>query len=136
MFRRCVLALVVTAAVLPVIDATSSDGPKGKKPAVRRPHLPGHRIYLTRRHGIHRVDYRVTAWQNVPAANRQAAQQIAKHYRSNGWSAQIAQPSKGVFVVKARMSRWRLATYSAHSRTAHAVAGLLRSQGYQARVRY
>jgi hypothetical protein len=98
--------------------------------------MPGYRTYLTHHHGWHRVDYRVDAWMNIPATDHNTAQAIAKHYRSYGWTTQVVQPVKGRFVVKAKMHRWRLATYAAHWRTAEAVAGLLRSQGYQARVVY
>lgn len=135
MLVRSLATLLAGVILVPAL--ASSQPPKAKHPpSAARPHLPGHRIYLTHRHGWHRVDYRVTAWQVVPAANHQAAQQIARMYRSRGWSATVQQPVKGRFVVRAKLSRWQLATYAAHLRTAESVAGLLRSQGYQARVRY
>ena len=132
MFRRCLLSALCVVALIPCVIAL--DGPKGRQPGMR-PILPGHRVYLAHRHGWHKVEYRVSAWQVVPAANRQTAQATGKQFRANGWSAQVVQPTKGQFAVKAKLSRWRLATYSPHVRTANAVAGLLRAQGYQARVR-
>lgn len=129
------LALCLSV-VVPLITAEASSGVPPQQPRNVRPYLPGYRTYLTHRHGWHRVDYRVNAWVNIPAANRDAANTLAKQYRSHGWTTQIAQPSKGVFIMKAKMNRWQLATYSANLRTAEGVAILLRSQGYQARVAY
>src|SRR4051812_43798132 len=92
--------------------------PAGQKSAAQgaRPYLPGYHTYLIHHHGWHRVDYKVNAWVNVPAANQAAAHTVAKNYRMHGWTTQIVQPSKGNFVVKARLHRWRTATYTGHLR--------------------
>ncbi|MFT3883087.1 MAG: hypothetical protein QM703_25975 [Gemmatales bacterium] len=112
--------------------------PAGQKSAAQgaRPYLPGYHTYLLHRHGWHRVDYKVSAWVNLPAANQAAAKTLAKNYRMHGWTTQIVQPSKGTFVVKARLNRWRTATYTGHLRIAEGIAMMLRYQGYQARVAY
>ena len=129
-------------------ESANTIDPQGQKPVAPKPagqksaasgacpYMPGYRTYLIHRHGWHRVDYKVHAWVNVPAANQATAKNVAKNYRMHGWTTQIVQPSKGVFVVKARLSRWRTATYAGHLRTAESIAMMLRYQGYQARVAY
>jgi hypothetical protein len=133
MLRRATLVLATLA--IPLLTATAS-GPSGSQSRAARPYLPGYRVFWTHHHGWHRVDYRVDAWINIPATDQNTANLVAKHYRSHGWTTQTVQPTKGLFVVKAKMHRWQLATYTAHLRTAEAVAGLIRSQGYQAHVVY
>jgi hypothetical protein len=129
-----ILVTISFFAILPMLSASAGTG--GKQAHAAKPYLPGHRIYLTHRHGWHRVDYKVSAWVNVPVRDQGTAHLVARNYRLQGWTTQIVQPNKGVFVVKAKLQRWRLATYAAHLRTAESVAGLLRSQGYQARLAY
>jgi len=133
MFRQSLIGLAVLMLFPMLADSSGSSGNQAHS---ARHYMPGYRVYLTHHHCWHRVDYRVDAWMNVPATDQNTANQIAKHFRSYGWTTQTVQTGKGVYVVKAKMYRWRLATYSAHWRTAEAVAGLLRSQGYQARVVY
>ena len=129
------LALCLSLLLLPLLTVEAS-APPAQQPRAARPYMPGYRTFLTHRHGWHRVEYRAHAWVNIPVTDHNTANLLAKHYRSHGWTTQVVQPSKGVYVMKARMHRWQLATYSGHLRTAEAVAGLLRSQGYQARVVY
>lgn len=148
MFLRLFLVigcLGVSPAFLESAGVPSSQGqkpvaqkPMGQRPAAQgaRPYLPGYRIYLIHRHGWHRVDYKVHAWVNLPVANQAVANTVAKNYRMHGWTTQIVQPTKGVFVVKARLNRWRTATYTGHWRNAEAIALMLRYQGYEARVAY
>ena len=148
MLARLVLAVGVLSLWPAMTESAGTPNTQGQKPVAQkpngqrsaaqgaRPYMPGYRTYLLHRHGWHRVDYKVSAWVNVPAANQAAAQTLARNYRMHGWTTQIAQPSKGVFVVKARLNRWRTATYAGHLRTAEAIAAMLRYQGYQARVAF
>ena len=134
MFSRG-LALCLSLALLPLVTVEAANTNQQQHAA--RPFMPGYRTFLTHHHGWHRVDYRVHAWVNIPVTDKNTANLVAKHYRSHGWTTQIVQPSKGIFVMKAKMHRWHLATYlRGHLRTAEAIAGLLRSQGYEARVVY
>lgn len=133
MFMRLFL-VIGCLAVSPAL--LESAAPPAKTPHAARPFLPGYRTYWIHHHGWHRVDFKVHAWVNIPATDQNTAKTLAKNYRMHGWTTHIAQPSKGVFVMQARMSRWRTATYSGHLRTAEAIAGLLRSQGYEARVTF
>jgi len=143
MFLRLFLVVGCLATLPALLESAQGQKPVAQKPggqksAVQgaRPYLPGYRAYLIHRRGWHKVDYKVNAWMNVPVADQNTAKAVAKNYRMNGWTTQIVRPSKGVFVVKAKMHRWRTATYTAHRRTADSIAWMLRYQGYEARVAY
>ncbi len=133
--KRLLLATVVALTLCVGSSVYAADGVK--RPVVAaRPLIPSrYPIYWIYRQGYHRVEYRVPAWVVIPAKDKEAAQDLAKKYRQEGWATQVTKTEKDQFVMKAQLKEWKLATYTINGIAAREVAGLLKTQGYQVRIR-
>ena len=122
-------AVLLSGEIPPLGAPLQAQQPKAapKKAAARKPSRKQAAQHLFK------VQARSPQWRVIPAANRPAAQAVARTLKRQGWTAQV-KAKQGRVYVRAKMTRWRTRAVAPNRPQAARLASVLRAQRFQARV--